>query len=127
MWGTDAGADRVPSSRRASTANKWKPTCTLIARARTTSSRIIPPWVHEGGKDAMLARLKDPDLRPRFREEVLNGIPGSNWYNHYTATGSWEGMLLVSLSNPQYKKFEGKRMNEVIARWVATRLTFYSS
>ncbi|MDQ6700818.1 MAG: amidohydrolase family protein, partial [Acidobacteriota bacterium] len=31
-----------------------------------------------------------------------------------TATGSWEGTLLVSLSNPQYKKFEGRRMNEVI-------------
>ena len=46
---------------------------------------------------------------------MLNGIPGSNWYNHYTATGSWEGMLLVSLSNPEYKRFEGKRMSEVIA------------
>ena len=30
------------------------------------------------------------------------------------ATGSWEGMLLVSLSNPRYEQFEGKRMNEVI-------------
>jgi len=26
----------------------------------------------------------------------------------------WDGMLLVSLSNPAYKKFEGRRMNEVI-------------
>jgi N-acyl-D-amino-acid deacylase len=76
---------------------------------------ILPPWVHEGGKDAMLARLKDPNLRPRIKDEVLHGIPGSNWYNHYTATGSWEGMLLVSLSNPEYKQFEGKRMSEVIA------------
>ena len=48
----------------------------------------------------MLARLKDPQLRARIRDQILNGIPGTNWYNHYTATGSWEGMLLVSLSNP---------------------------
>ncbi|MBL8221816.1 MAG: amidohydrolase family protein, partial [Bryobacterales bacterium] len=75
---------------------------------------IIPPWAHEGGRDAMLGRLKDASLRARLEKEILNGIPGSNWYNHYTATGSWEGMLLVRLSNPQYRKYEGKRMNQVI-------------
>jgi N-acyl-D-amino-acid deacylase len=77
-------------------------------------SSIIPPWAHEGGTPAMLARLKDPALHTRLVNEIEHGIPGSNWYNHYTATGSWEGMLLVSLSNPAYKKFEGHRMNEVI-------------
>ncbi|MGH9660086.1 MAG: amidohydrolase family protein, partial [Bryobacteraceae bacterium] len=76
---------------------------------------IIPPWAHEGGRDALLQRLKDPALRPRLEREINGGIPGSNWYNHYTATGGWEGMLLVSLSNPKYKQFEGKRMSEVIA------------
>ncbi len=76
---------------------------------------IIPPWAHEGGADAMIARLKDPSLRPRIENEILHGIPGSSWYDHYTATGSWEGMLLVSLSNPQYKRFQGMRMNQVIA------------
>jgi N-acyl-D-aspartate/D-glutamate deacylase len=62
----------------------------------------------------MLGRLQDPALRPRIEKEILEGIPGSNWYNHYTATGGWEGMLLVSLSNPKYKQYEGKRMSEVI-------------
>jgi N-acyl-D-amino-acid deacylase len=75
---------------------------------------IIPPWAHEGGAQAMIQRLKDPALRPRLEQEIYHGIPGSNWYDHYTATGGWEGMLLVSLSNPQYKRFEGKRMSEVI-------------
>ena len=75
---------------------------------------IIPPWAHEGGSEAMIRRLKDPALRPRLENEILHGIPGSNWYDHYTATGGWEGMLLVSLANPQYKKFEGMRMNQVI-------------
>ncbi len=80
---------------------------------------IIPPWAHEGGAQAMIARLKNPSLRGRLRDEIEHGIPEHAageppWYNHYTATGSWEGMLLVSLSNPAYRKFEGKRMNEVI-------------
>jgi N-acyl-D-aspartate/D-glutamate deacylase len=75
---------------------------------------IIPPWAHEGGPAAMIARLKDPTLRPRLENEIEHGIPRSNWYDHYTATGGWDGMLLVSLSNPAYKKYQGKRMNEVI-------------
>lgn len=78
-------------------------------------SSIIPPWAHEGGTAALLERLKEPDARLKIREQIEHGIPGTNWYNHYTATGSWEGMLLVSLSNPAYKRFEGKRMSEVIA------------
>jgi N-acyl-D-aspartate/D-glutamate deacylase len=75
---------------------------------------IVPPWAHEGGSQAMIARLKDPALRPRLEDEINHGIAGTNWYDHYTATGGWDGMLLVSLSNPKYKQFEGKRMSEVI-------------
>ncbi len=75
---------------------------------------IIPPWAHEGGAQALIARLKDPALHPRLESEILHGIPGTNWYDHWTATGSPEGMLLVSLSNPKYKQFEGKRLSEVI-------------
>lgn len=75
---------------------------------------ILPPWAHEGGAPEMIKRLKDPGLRPRLESEILNGIPNSDWYNHYTATGGWDGMLLVTFKNPRYKQFEGKRMNEVI-------------
>jgi N-acyl-D-aspartate/D-glutamate deacylase len=77
-------------------------------------SSIIPPWAHEGGAQAMIARLRDPSLRGRLQNEIEHGIAGTNWYDHYTATGGWDGMLLVSLSNPKYKQFEGKRMSEVI-------------
>lgn len=75
---------------------------------------IIPPWAHEGGTQAMLLRLRDPALRPRLEREILHGIPGSDWYNHYTATGSWDGMLLVALKNPAYKRYQGKRFSEAI-------------
>jgi N-acyl-D-aspartate/D-glutamate deacylase len=77
-------------------------------------SSIVPPWAHEGGDAAMLKRLRDPATAPRIRREIENGIPGSNWYNHYTATGGWEGMLLASFANPAYQKYTGWRMSEVI-------------
>jgi N-acyl-D-amino-acid deacylase len=77
-------------------------------------SSIVPPWAHDGGREKMLERLKDPSARTRMREEVLNGLP--NWYNHYLATGDgWAGMLLVSLKNDRNKPFQGKRMSDLIA------------
>jgi N-acyl-D-amino-acid deacylase len=80
---------------------------------------ILPPWAHEGGRAALQARLADPAQRTRMERDIVDGLPG--WYNHYTATGSWEGMLLVSLSHPDYKRFEGRRMSEVIAAFPAKR------
>ena len=76
-------------------------------------SSIIPPWAHDGGRDKLLERLRDPGARKRLRDEILNGLP--NWYNHYLATGDgWGGMLLVSLRNDRNKPFQGKRMSELI-------------
>jgi N-acyl-D-aspartate/D-glutamate deacylase len=77
-------------------------------------SSIIPPWAHDGGRERMVERLRDPALRQRMRGEILNGIPG--WYNHYEATGDgWAGMILVSLDHERNAPFEGKRMSELIA------------
>ncbi len=75
---------------------------------------IIPPWAHEGGREKMLARLRNKVDRARMHREVLSGLP--DWYNHYLATGDgWAGMLLVSLKSERYKQFQGKRMSELIA------------
>jgi N-acyl-D-aspartate/D-glutamate deacylase len=76
-------------------------------------SSIIPPWAHDGGRDKMVQRLKDPAARRRMHNEILNGLP--NWYNHYLATGDgWAGMILVSLHNARNLPFQGKRMSELI-------------
>ena len=76
-------------------------------------SSIIPPWAHDGGRDQMLQRLRDPAARRRMRTEILNGLP--NWYNHYLATGDgWGGMQLVSLRNDRNKPFQGKRMSDLL-------------
>jgi N-acyl-D-aspartate/D-glutamate deacylase len=77
-------------------------------------SSIIPPWAHDGGREKLLARLRDSAARRRMRTEILNGLP--NWYNHYLATGDgWGGMLLVSFRHERNTPFEGKRMSELIA------------
>jgi N-acyl-D-aspartate/D-glutamate deacylase len=77
-------------------------------------SSIVPPWAHDGGRERLLKRLRDPDARARMRKEILDGRPG--WYNHYLATGDgWGGMLLVSLRTERNRAFQGRRMSELIA------------
>jgi N-acyl-D-amino-acid deacylase len=80
---------------------------------------IVPPWAHEGGREKLLARLKNPADRARAHKDVLNGLPG--WYNHYLAVGGdWSRMLLVSLKSDRFKQFQGKRMSDLIRPRVRT-------
>lgn len=70
---------------------------------------IIPPWAHEGGRTALLARLKDPQQRERIKHDIQNGVEG--WYNHYTAVGGDWGRVIVSGDN----QFKGLKMDRVMA------------
>ena len=75
---------------------------------------IIPPWAHEGGKAALIARLKDPAQRDRLKREIRSGLPG--WYDHYTAVGGdWGRMLISARLSAANRPFEGQTMDRVIA------------
>jgi N-acyl-D-aspartate/D-glutamate deacylase len=78
-------------------------------RGNNDLESIIPPWAHEGGTAAMLARLKDPAQRPRLKKDIRDGLPG--WYDHYTAVGGDWGRMLVSGRGP----YEGLTMDRVLA------------
>jgi N-acyl-D-aspartate/D-glutamate deacylase len=78
-------------------------------RGNNNLASIIPPWAHEGGTVQMLARLKDPKLRPRLKQEIRDGLPG--WYNHFTAVGGdWSRMLVSGKSS-----YEGLTIDRVLA------------
>lgn len=82
-------------------------------RGNNDLASIIPPWAHEGGRDAMLARLKDPADRDRLRKEIKSGLPG--WYNHYLAVGGdWSRMLLSADLSPANDRFEGQTMDAIL-------------
>jgi N-acyl-D-amino-acid deacylase len=79
-------------------------------RGNNDLSSIIPPWAHEGGRDQMLARLKNGEDRARMKRDITNGIP--NWYNHYTAVGGDWSRMLISAECP----YKGMTMDQVIAQ-----------
>jgi N-acyl-D-amino-acid deacylase len=70
---------------------------------------IIPPWAHEGGRQKLIERLKDPAQRSRIKQDVQTGIDG--WYNHYTAVGGDWSRMLISANN----SFKGLTMDRVMA------------
>lgn len=70
----------------------------------------MPPWVQDGGIDAMLTRLKDPATVERIKKEMVQ--PGSNWENLYNHAGP-DRVLLASLTDPSLKPLIGKTVAEV--------------
>ncbi|HXI52803.1 MAG TPA: D-aminoacylase [Candidatus Saccharimonadales bacterium] len=84
-------------------------------RGNNDLASIIPPWAHEGGRAAMLERLKDPGQRPRLKQDIRDGLPG--WYNHYTAVGGDWSRMLISANNP----YKGQTMDRVLAAKSAGR------
>ena len=73
----------------------------------------MPPWVQEGGHDAWVERLRDPEIRARVVEEI--GQPGDGWENLYHAAGGAEGMILLGFRNDALKPLTGKTLAEVAA------------
>jgi N-acyl-D-amino-acid deacylase len=75
---------------------------------------IVPPWAHEGGRSALLARLKDPAQREKMKRDIRSGLPG--WYNHYLAVGGdWGRMLISARLSEKNRRFEGQTMDRVMA------------
>jgi len=80
----------------------------------TGLSSCFPPWAHEGGLRATLARLRDAGQRARIRSEMA--LPGTDWENLYEAAGTPEGIVLVAFKNQHLKPLTGKTLGQVAAQ-----------
>jgi len=80
----------------------------------TGLSSCFPPWAHEGGLRATLARLRDAGQRGRIREEMARR--GTDWENLYEAAGTPEGIVLVSFKNERLKPLTGRTLGQVAAQ-----------
>jgi N-acyl-D-amino-acid deacylase len=76
----------------------------------TSLMTLLPPWAHDGGKEAALERLRDPKLRERMRREIEKGLPG--WENFAGELG-WENVYVTSVKTDANRPVEGMNMVEV--------------
>jgi N-acyl-D-amino-acid deacylase len=73
----------------------------------------LPPWIREGGRDALLKRLADPADRARAKKEMLEDSDA--WSNQYLGSGGPDGVLIASVVNTALKKYEGKTIAQIAA------------
>ena len=78
--------------------------------AATGLDASMPQWVQEGGHDAWISALKDPDNRKRVIEEM--NAPADDWENFFYQTGA-DKMILLGFKNPKLKPLTGKTLAEV--------------
>ncbi len=85
--GVDVAADRYP----------YLSSCTEL-------DVILPDWATEGGRDAELARLRDPPTRARLRAELAAARTGDAWT-----------LITVGSSDVQNGRFRGRPLCDVAA------------
>jgi N-acyl-D-amino-acid deacylase len=101
--------ERIEAARRdgvALTADMYP----YIAGA-TGLDASMPPWVQEGGLDAWVERLKQPEIRARVAREMQS--PATDWESLFNAAGSPERILLIGFKNRDLKPYTGKTLAEV--------------
>lgn len=70
----------------------------------------MPRWVQEGGHDAWVERLKDPEVRARVAVEMRD--PDVTWENFFVQAGP-DGIILLGFRNPDLRQYIGKTLAEV--------------
>jgi N-acyl-D-amino-acid deacylase len=77
----------------------------------TSLDASLPPWVHDGGSAAMIARLKDPATRAKVIAAMKEEHP-KDWENLYRQTGP-DGMLLLAVKHAELKPLIGMTISEI--------------
>lgn len=73
--------------------------------------QVLPPWIKDGGMDAMVERLRIPEQRQRLRHQIEQD--SSTWANHVSAAGGWHNIMIASVHNPARRSDEGRRVADL--------------
>jgi N-acyl-D-aspartate/D-glutamate deacylase len=77
--------------------------------ANTQFSSILPPWALEGGSDALLRRLAEPELRRKMIVDLKN--EGTVYENLYQLSG-WDKIIINECTVAEYV---GKTVEQIAA------------
>ena len=67
----------------------------------TGLTNLFPVWSRDGGIDAFLARLADPAVAPKIRQETLAKVE---------LIGGWDNAQITSVQAAEDRSAEGKRL-----------------
>ena len=105
----DAAIARIEAARKEGltiTADMY----TYTAGA-TGLDAAMPPWVLDGGWEALYKRLQDPETRRKIAAAIVT--PSDDWENLYLAAGSPDRVLLIEFKNDALKPLTGRSLADV--------------
>ena len=82
-------------------------------RASNGLDACLPPWVREGGHDALLKRLSDPATRERVKADMAKAT--AEWENQWLGSGGAEGVMVAGVLSEKLKPYEGKTIADIAA------------
>ncbi len=82
-------------------------------RASNGLDACLPPWVREGGREALLKRLADPATRERVKADMAKDT--AEWENQWLGSGGADGVMVAEVLDPKLKKYEGKTIAAIAA------------
>jgi N-acyl-D-amino-acid deacylase len=74
-------------------------------------SAFVPAWAHDGGDAQLIARLKDPAMRARIRQNMLT--PSSDWDNEWEEVPGPEAILVTTVYNPKLLDIQGHSLADI--------------
>jgi N-acyl-D-amino-acid deacylase len=109
-WGK---RDRVIAMIEAARASGLRITADMYmyTAGGTALDASLPPWVHAGGPEAMIAQLKKPEVRAKVLAAMREDHP-KDWENLYRQAGP-DGMLILAIKHPELKPLIGKTITEI--------------
>lgn len=75
----------------------------------TVFHAILPPWMHSGGTEEMLDRLKDPNIRERIKSDLETNTQYENW----VLNCGWENITITTVATERNKHLEGKNLRDI--------------
>jgi len=72
-------------------------------------SPMLPNWILEGGVEAMIERLKNPEVREKIRRRVREGVGVSPLLE----LGEWDSIVIGAVKTEKNRRFEGKTVAEI--------------
>jgi N-acyl-D-amino-acid deacylase len=83
-------------------------------RASNGLDACLPPWVREGGREALLKRLSDQATRARVKADMAK--EGTDWENQYLGSGGPEGIMVAEVLDQKLKPYEGRTIAAIASQ-----------
>lgn len=77
----------------------------------TVLHALLPPWMHNGGTEELLAKLQDEEIRKQIKAEFEHNHDFENWVE----SCGWGNIVIASVNSEKNRVVEGKNLLEIAA------------